>query len=1614
MAVSVTPPDEERSIRIVSAPAQVRAQILEAAGDLDPDLRRGVEHLLGQVATETLSEREPRDVVGAIRSMVELGARRSPGETLIRVFTPTLREHHWTSRRTIVDICTDDSPFLVDSVTAAIARLGSTVHLLVHPLVSVRRDDHGTLIETAAHGGQLESWMHLEIDRLATEEDREQLVEHLRKVLDDVRSAVEDWRPMRRACLDIVTDLRTQAPSTVDQATVEPTVQFLNWLADDHFTFLGYREYALDTVDDEEVLRPLPHTGLGILRQQSSDVVRLRPEARRTAREPRLLTITKANSRATVHRDVYLDYIGVRTFDDAGNVTGERRILGMFTSAAYATSVLTLPIAGQKVRDVIAASGFSPTSHSGKDLLQTLEQYPRDELFQDTVEHLLEVATEVSRLHERRRARAFLRKDEFGRLVSAVVFLPRDRYNTTVRLRIQALLRETFGAERIEHTTRVGDSPLAQLHFVVRMPKGASIPEVDEQQLQQQIEDAIRTWESGLVDALHHFYGEEQAGEILSRYSAAFPEAYKEAVSPADAVGDIARLEGLADESDIGVHLYAPAGADPTVRRLSVAAMREYPLTRVLPMLTALGVDVIDERPYSIELANGETRHLSDFGLTVTDAALWGDAARGSAFEDAFRAAWSGAAESDRLNALVLRAGLEWRDIVILRSIGHYLRQIGSAFSTEYIDAALTANPKIASGLVDLFRAAFDPETTAPDATDTDARESRTQVLADGLLEALDDVASLDHDRILRSFVGVIQATLRTNFYTRDAAGQPKPWVSMKLDCARVPGLPKPHPMAEIWVYAPQVEGVHLRFGKVARGGLRWSDRREDFRTEVLGLVKAQMVKNAVIVPTGSKGGFVAKQLPDISDRAAWLAEGKAAYRTFIRGMLDITDNRDGGEIVAPDRVIRRDGDDPYLVVAADKGTAAFSDIANGISAEYGFWLDDAFASGGSDGYDHKGMGITARGAWESVKRHFRELGHDTQSEDFTVVGVGDMSGDVFGNGMLLSQHIRLVAAFDHRHVFVDPSPDAETSYAERQRLFEQPGSSWADYDAELISSGGGVFPLTAKSIRITPEMRVALGLDPSIAKLTPTELKRAVLLAPVDLLWNGGIGTYVKSSAETNAEIGDRGNDAIRVDGSQLRVRVVGEGGNLGVSQRGRIEAAQSGIQINTDAIDNSAGVGTSDKEVNIKILLNGLVQSGRMDLEARNELLRSMTDEVAEQVLRDNYEQNVLLGNSRANAAVMLPIHERLIEWLVGRDELDRELEYLPDAAEVAARIEQRVGLSRPEFAVLVAYAKLALKSDLAETDFADDPWFERTLAEYFPAPIREAYGDELHAHPLRSEIIVNSVVNSMVNRGGITFAYRAADETGASSEQIARAYVVSREVFDLRGFVEQVEATDTVVATETQTGLYLGFRRLLDRSARWFVQHRPDRIDVGTEIDSFREQVAASAHCMDDLLRGDELEAFRAQVAEFEAAGMAPELARSGAGLLASLSLLDIAELARVREWDASTVAHVYFELSALIRFDDLLTNVTRLPQEDRWDSMARAALRDDLYSVVVALTASVLDTTTGNDPAQRVADWIAAGGNQAARAVEALETVHTLDAPGIAALSVALRQLRSLVR
>ncbi len=1628
----------------------------EAAALADRSVERPKELLNGyyrHVAAEDLLERRAEDLVGATLSHRSLAMQRTPGQAKVRVFTPSVEQEGWATGHTVIEVVTDDMPFLVDSVSAELNRQSRAIHLLVHPQLLVRRDEDGRLLEVLGFdvdatnatdaggtdqpaGATAESWMHLQIDRESDLADREELTQRIQGILTQVRAAVDDWPAMRERAREIGAQIESDPPTGLDEAQTSEATALLDWMASGQFTFLGYREYALDSRPDGEYLTTVPGSGLGLLRAETQEdatkepaATPLPPAVAAKAREKHLCIITKANSRSPVHRSVYLDYIGIKAFDEAGEVTGERRFLGLFTSSAYTSSVSQVPFISAKVDDVVKQSGFAHDSHLAKDLLGVLETYPRDELFQADAAHLTETATSVVHLAERRRTRLFLRKDDYGRFMSCLVYLPRDRYNTAVRLRIEAILSRAFNGAGVEYTTRVSESSLARLHFVVRVPTGQRLPDVDVTELERQLVAATRTWDEDLSEVARSEYGEEQGARLLGTYAHAFPEAFKEDFHARVAVADLHLVEQLQEEGDFRLNLYHSPGAPEGERRLKLYRRGSVSLSEVLPYFTDLGIIVTDERPYELQRHDGTPVHIYDFGLRATEEASWTRGPEGmrTAFQEAFEAVWDGLAESDGFNALILSAGLTWRQVVILRTVAKYLRQAGTTFSQDYIEATLRGNAHIARLLVELFEARFDPDRFADDAPSAgsaegsagdagDERVAAEEACTRVILGALDDVSSLDEDRILRSFLSVIRATLRTNFYQEGPDGAPtKPTVALKIDPGAVPGMPSPKPKFEIWVYGPRVEGVHLRFGHVARGGLRWSDRREDFRTEVLGLVKAQMVKNAVIVPTGSKGGFIAKQLPDPSDREAWLAEGIEAYKLFISALLDVTDNRESGRIVAPPRVVRHDEEDPYLVVAADKGTASFSDIANSVARDYGFWLDDAFASGGSAGYDHKGMGITARGAWESVKRHFREMDHDTQTQDFTVVGVGDMSGDVFGNGMLLSEHIRLVAAFDHRHIFIDPAPDAATSYAERRRLFELPRSSWGDYDTGLISAGGGVFSRGAKSIRLTDEIREVLGLPADTETMTPAELMKAVLQAPVDLLWNGGIGTYVKASTENNAQIGDRANDAIRVDGSQLRVKVVGEGGNLGFSQLGRIEAALGGVRINTDAIDNSAGVDTSDHEVNIKILLTGLMREDDLTLKQRNELLVAMTQDVGLAVLRDNYEQNVLLGNARAQDHQMLGVHRRFMDWLTGRGELDRALEFLPDDATLEERAAQGRGLSSPEFSVLVAYAKLALKADLVQSKLPDEPWFHRSLAEYFPEPIRERFPDELDKHPLRREIIVNSVANSIINRGGITFIYRAMEETGASSEQVARAFVVAREVFDLASFVAEVEALDNVVPTAVQTKAYLEFRRLLDRSVRWFLQNRPSSLDVAAEIERFGPHVAATRSRMADLLGGPERERMERDVDTLEEAGVGRELAVRIATLLDVYSCLDIVEIAAETGRDLEEITPMYFAVSEYFEIDSLLFRVAELAREDRWDSLARGAMRDDLYAVLDSLTRAVLESTDPElDARDRLAAWVTENTASLERTKNALIGIDSLTDAGLAPLSVALRSLRSIVR
>ncbi|MGW1902787.1 NAD-glutamate dehydrogenase [Streptomyces hirsutus] len=1584
-------------------------------------------------AAEDLVGRDPVDVFGAAFSHLRLAENRPQGTANVRVHTPTVEENGWTCSHSVVEVVTDDMPFLVDSVTNELTRQGRGIHVVIHPQVVVRRDLTGKLIEVSAapaggelpHDAHIESWIHVESDRESDRGDLKQITADLLRVLSDVREAVEDWGKMRQTATLLAEGLPDEpVPVDVPGPQVEEARELLRWLADDHFTFLGYREYQLR---DDDSLAAVPGTGLGILRSDphhatdedhpvSPSFERLPADARAKAREHKLLVLTKANSRATVHRPSYLDYIGVKKFDADGNVVGERRFLGLFSSAAYTESVRRVPVIRRKVEEVLERAGFSPNSHDGRDLLQILETYPRDELFQTPADELRAIATSVLYLQERRRLRLYLRQDEYGRYYSALVYLPRDRYTTGVRLRIIDILKEELGGTSVDFTAWNTESILSRLHFVVRVPQGTELPQLsdqDRERIEARLVEAARSWADGFGEALTAELGEERAAELLRRYANAFTEGYKADHTPRGAVADLVRLEQLDDEQNFDLSLYEPVGATPEVRRFKIYRKGEaVSLSAVLPVLQRLGVEVVDERPYDLRRDDGSVAWVYDFGLRLPKAAdgadHLGDDAR-ERFQEAFAATWTGKAENDGFNALVLSAGLTWRQAVVLRAYAKYLRQAGSTFSQDYMEDTLRNNVHTTRLLVSLFEARMAPE-----------RQGAGFELVDALLEevdaALDEVASLDEDRILRSFLTVIKATLRTNFFQEASGGRPHDYVSMKFDPQAMPDLPAPRPAFEIWVYSPRVEGVHLRFGKVARGGLRWSDRREDFRTEILGLVKAQMVKNTVIVPVGAKGGFVAKQLPDPSvDRDAWMAEGIAAYKTFISALLDITDNMVAGEVVPPVDVVRHDGDDTYLVVAADKGTARFSDTANEVAQAYDFWLGDAFASGGSAGYDHKGMGITARGAWESVKRHFRELGVDTQTQDFTVVGIGDMSGDVFGNGMLLSEHIRLVAAFDHRHIFIDPTPDAALGHAERRRLFELPRSSWEDYNTDLLSAGGGVFPRTAKSIPVNAQIREALGLDSGVTKMTPADLMKAILKAPVDLLWNGGIGTYVKASSESNADVGDKANDTIRVDGKDLRVAVVGEGGNLGMTQLGRIEVALHGGRINTDAIDNSAGVDTSDHEVNIKILLNTLVANGDMTVKQRNKLLASMTDEVGRLVLRTNYAQNTALANALAQSKDMLHAQQRFMKHLVREGHLDRALEFLPADRQIRERLSAGQGLTGPETAVLMAYTKITVADELLSTSLPDDPYLKVLLHSYFPAALREQFADRIDAHPLRREITTTVLVNDTVNTGGTTYLHRMREETGASLEEIVRAQTAARAIFRSATVWDGVEDLDTVVAADVQTRIRLHSRRLVERGTRWLLNNRPQPLELEETVSFFAERVELVWSQLPKLLRGADLEWFQKIHDELAGVGVPAELATRVAGFSSVFAAIDIVSVADHMGKEPLDVAEVYYDLADRLRITQLMDRISELPRADRWQSMARAAIREDLYAAHAAVTADVLAAGNGTStPEQRFKVWEAKNEAIIGRARTTLEEIQSSDTFDLANLSVAMRTMRTLLR
>jgi glutamate dehydrogenase len=1560
---------------------------------------------LARVDPEELAGRATDDLYGAVVNHWHLADLRPAGQPALAVYNPDVEQNGWQSPHSVVDVVTEDMPFLVDSITSELSRHGLGIHVVVHPVMVIRRDQEDRLVgvlpgaEGNVAGSPPEAFVHVEVDRIASRARLDELRADLERILRDVRSAVEDWDAMVAATADVARELRG---STLPDGQTEEAEAFLDWLVRDHFTFLGYRQYRLESRNGQEFLLPVVESGLGILRPSSGPAspTRLSPYAATLARQRQALVLSKTNRRSTVDRPTHLDYIGIRRFNGNGEVTGEHRFLGLFTRRADSSSCFDIPVVRRKAEEVVQRAGFTPASHGGKSLIAVLETHPRDELLQASADELYETALGIVGIEERQQVRLFVRRDAFHRFYSCLVFLPRDRYTTTTRRRIEGILCEALRGGEAEYFTQLSESVLARLHYVIAVTPGDE-PEFDVREVEARLSDATRSWAEDLAGALVETFGEAAGLDLHKVYKDAFPQAYQDDCSARAAIADIRRIGDLDDEG-LGVALHQPLEAPEGVVRLKV--LRRGPtisLSEILPVLENMGVEVVDEHPYQVRPEGSDPVWIFDFGLRVgQDAGLTSEKFRMS-FQETVAEVWRGTVENDGFNRLVLLAGLQWREILVLRAICKYLRQTGSTFSQSYMEQALAHNPDLARQLVQLFEARFDPRRQA-------VADTAVPQLTAGIEAALEAVDSLDEDRILRAFLQLIRAMLRTTYYQGDNEG-----VAFKLDPALCPDLPLPCPAYEVFVYSPRTEAVHLRGAKVARGGIRWSDRQEDFRTEVLGLMKAQMVKNAVIVPMGAKGGFVVKRAETgrgaseagAVNRDTVMAEVVACYQTFMRSLLDLTDNLVGGQVVPPPDVVRYDGDDPYLVVAADKGTATFSDIANAVAAERGFWLGDAFASGGSSGYDHKRMGITARGAWESVQTHFRGLGIDVRSEPFTVVGIGDMSGDVFGNGMLLSRQIRLIGAFDHRHIFVDPDPDPAVSFGERTRLFRLSRSSWADYNEALLSPGGGVFPRTAKSIPISAELGRRLEVEQ--VAMTPNQLIQALLRAPVDLLWNGGIGTYVKAGTETQAEAGDRANDAVRVNASELRCRVVGEGGNLGFTQLARVDYALEGGLINTDAIDNSAGVDCSDHEVNIKVLLDSVVDDGDLTVKQRNQLLTAMTDEVAALVLRDNIDQTLALANAKAEAASMIDVHARYIRFLEHSGRLNRQLERLPSDEQVEERITAGRGLTTPELAVLLAYTKNLAYEELLNSDLPEDLYLRRYLAGYFPTALRERYRDRLDTHPLRREIIATRVANRTVNRAGTSFLYRLGQETGASTADLVRAHLAAWEAFGMERLRGAIQACESQITAATETYLLLEGRKLAERATRWLVRNRRPPLDVERTVDFFADGLATLAGGLSDLLQGHDRDTLLRSAANLVAADVPEPLAVATAGLKEMFSGLDIVETASSLQCPVREVAAMYFQVGDVLRLDWLRDRITALPRADRWQTLARQALRDDLYRRHAALTARVLNENGTVD------DWMARNPAQVRRYLAVVDDIQAVGAEDVTTLSVALREVRDLM-
>ncbi len=1566
------------------------------------------------VTTGDAEYRTANDLYSPIVSLWRFTQENASGNE-VRVYSPELENDGWQTQHSVIELVHEDMPFLVDSIRMELNRMGIGVHLHIHLPMLLTRDKAGKISKIQRPGNSevkpTITPMLLEIDRQLEQSELETIKKNIEGVLQEVRAAVKDWKPMC-AQLEKSIDNMNKLPKELQSKKNRESKDFLEWISANHFTLLGYAYYELKDGKNGQRLVPKRNTTLGIssLEQWKPKAYELNdlPKGARNLilKRDNLLVLTKLSSVSKVHRPAHIDYVGVKRINAKGEIIGEDRFIGLYTSAAYNINPMSIPVLRQKILVVQKESGLSSYEHDAKVLKNILETYPRDELFQTGYANLLETSMGILQMQERSIIRLFIRRDPYGRFFSCLVYVPREIYNTKNRLKITDILAERLGATGdIEFTTTFSESALSRIYFIVPVENAETV-KYDVSSIEKDLQQSARTWEDNLKDGLLNSFGEAEGKRLIKRYAGGFQAGYQDDYTIPTAVLDIKHMESLSEDNELSMLLYRSQEEDGEKIKFKLYYRnRPKPLSEIMPMLENMGLEVIGESPFKIVPVGGVARWISDFEMRHADNEKLDLDVLKDKFQEAFREVWLGDAENDGFNRLILSANLDWRETALLRAYAKYMWQIGSSFSQHYVEETLAAYPKLARHIVDYFYQKFDPSSNRD--------KRREKSLRAKIIDGLENVSNLDQDRILNRYLELIDVTIRTNFFQSDEQGKPKSYISIKLTPAKIIDIPRPAPMFEIFVYSPKLEGVHLRGGKVARGGLRWSDRKEDFRTEILGLVKAQQVKNSVIVPVGAKGGFVCKRSLDGLSRDEFMEEGISCYKIFISALLDVTDNLVNGELVPPKQVVRLDKDDPYLVVAADKGTATFSDIANGISEKYNFWLGDAFASGGSVGYDHKKMGITAKGAWESVKRHFMEMGIDCQTTDFTAVGVGDMAGDVFGNGMLCSRHTKLLAAFNHMHIFIDPNPNPEKSYKERERLFNLPRSSWDDYNKKLISQGGGVFLRSAKSIPLSKEVKAWLGVNAD--SMTPNKLINTILKSKVDLLWNGGIGTYVKGRSETNSDVGDRANDNLRVNGEELRCKIIGEGGNLGVTQLGRIEYMLNGGRGNSDFIDNAGGVNCSDNEVNIKILLNQIVTDGDMTLKQRNKMLLSMTDEVGDIVLRENFLQAQTISISEERSVKMVKELMRFVHWMEKEGKIDRELEFLPNDEELLERLAKGKGLTRAELAVLAAYGKMMLKEDLCTPEISSEPYYQDELVKYFPKPLRKKFPEQMQSHPLKNEIIAMRLANEMVDYAGSNFAFRTIDETGASASDVAICFTLAKEIFDMPKIWAGIEALDHTVPASIKHVMFYQTQRMIRRCTRWFLRHRRKNLAIHDGIEFFKAGIAALQKDIKKVLDKDEHVSIQAGIDQWVSKGVPKSLATKVGYLSTIFSGLDIVEMSKLTSLKVSLVGEVYYKLGAKLELHWFLDQITTQPVDNHWQAFARASFREELDWQQRSLTVAVLHMSVGKATAEeRIIAWIIENEDLLARWQQMVADFRASRRHEFAKFSVALRELLILVQ